>query len=63
MLKNKSKWGKRENPVGTKPPLKINIEEVTNHPDELTPNNEWRWVYLFFENLLVTIFAIYSSIG
>ena len=39
---NKSKWGKRENQVGTKPPLKINTKEVTDHPDELTPNSEWR---------------------
>ena len=41
MLKNKLGEEKTENPVG-KPPLKMNTESSLNHPDELTPNSEWR---------------------
>ena len=31
----------RENLMG-KPPLKMKIKSNLNHPDELTPNSEWR---------------------
>ena len=39
---NKLSEEKRENPVGTKPPLKLKTESSLDHPDELTPNSEWR---------------------
>ena len=42
MLKNKLSEEKRENPVGKKPPLKMNTEISLDHPDELTPNSEQR---------------------
>ena len=41
MLKNKLSEEERENPVET-PPLKMKTESSLNHPDELTPNSEWR---------------------
>ena len=37
---NKLSEEKRENPVATKPPLKMNTESSLDHPDELTPNSE-----------------------
>ena len=38
---NKLSEEKRENPMGN-PPLKMNTESSLDHPDELTPNSEWR---------------------
>ena len=40
MLKNKLSEEKKENPVGTNPPLKLNTESSLDHLDELTPQ-QW----------------------